>query len=316
MEISITSVPTLLDSSNGSFSLTTSPVSVGGTTRYSPSNRSARNPKVSLRRRCHSECLQLAPAASIGTLSDMKRNELLPEMHKNAFNSVLQNGSDHRYHTAHSHHNHHHLDNCHKIQWLNGSTVDIHPKENTKENIATVQAIEKNIKCQDVNNDLDELVGLKVEKINSYSMQNSDHLCTDKALLKHQEYLYKLNQEIDKKYCDILLDARKDSTSVLTTQTDDVVTSPIGQKTTLSSSELIHKRRARARRESEPVELCQRSSLSSTFRLNKCTGDDVSLANKKKNRKQNKKKLNKNTKPTTKCRYMTMEIETKTHKNT
>lgn len=249
MDFTITPSPTLFDGSKSAPSLSTS--SAGSAPSHLPSSaRRISHPRVVQRRRCRSECL-----APVVPSVDMKLGENLPELRHKSPHSVFRNNTSHqgqqRGSTAHGRKLFSILD----TRKLNGG-VPI--EENTKENIATGDLFGETDCCGE---DTDELTSLRTVCIRDFD------LYTDKALVKNQQYLYELNEEIDKKYFDVLSAARNDSKgSAVAVQKSD--------EDAMKDFQHEHKRRARARSESEPHDLYRPTPLMPM--LAKCSGNDVS----------------------------------------
>lgn len=158
--------------------------------------------------------------------------------------------------------------------------------ETKKENITSEDLFDMAaVLCDE---DADELADLKAYDLDKFHYSNFE-LQTDKTLLKNQQYLLRLNEEIDRKYSDILAAARNDSKGVYLPQSMTIVglTKQNVAKDRPMHGMLNgqHKRRARARSDSEPRDIYRLSPISPT--LIKSAGDDVSLQLKLKNQTQN-----------------------------
>lgn len=236
-------------------------------------------PRTVLRRRCRSECLQMAPAILRSSI-DCKLSESPTDSH--SYNKSAQlnrkNGIVQQYGT-----------NARKFYSIIDESVanNIH-KENSKENIATTDAFDRINSTSNTDTNSDKLTEFTPSDKNIPF--NFD---VNIELLKNQQYLYKLNEEIDRKYSDILSAARTESRKNLSNQQ-----SQQQQQQSLSivslkkhnGNNLIHdqyeynKRRLRARSESETHDTYRLSTLSSQTSSSsflsatpfKCSEDDVS----------------------------------------
>lgn len=188
----------------------------------------------------------------------MKLGENLPELRHKSPHSVFRNNTSHQVQqqrgpTANGR-------KLFSILDTRRSNGGLSIEETTKENIATGDLFGETDCCGE---DTDELTNLRSVCIRDFD------LYTDKALVKNQQYLYKLNEEIDKKYFDVLSAARNDSNgSAVAVQKSD--------EDAMKDFQHEHKRRARVRSESEPHDLYRPTPLMPML-LPKCSGNDVSF---------------------------------------
>lgn len=221
-------------------------------------------PKMTLRRRCRSECLQTAPIMNTSLDSYLDHlNELRVKLNfENGVSDIhITDGSIHAL-------NDDHVVNSNKMFSIIDSfrTSNLHD-ENIKENIST-DSILNELKNTHVD-DSELLDDLKVSS--DFGCENLAHLYTDQALLDNQKLLLKINEEIDKKYFDILNSARTGVEKTHINDDNKTVANGLGSKGKTEKN----RRRARSKSESEPHDILQ-SKLSSPLAVYRLGGDDVS----------------------------------------
>lgn len=226
-------------------------------------------PKMTTRRRCRSECLQMAPTSIPSLDSCLEHlNELRQKL--NIENTINE------------------TDDSNVTNFVSGEGMfsiidsfrgsDGH-NENIKENISADSTInELNNGITDDSKVLDDDLKNKGDDTD-FCSDEFNNLSTDQALIDNQTILLKMNEEIDKKYFDILKSARNDYDQ------GDTVSGKMAPDGDLQTNDhdakpaTENRRRVRARSESDPHEIYQ-LEISSSLAAYKCAGDDVSFISK------------------------------------
>lgn len=225
------------------------------------------HPRTVLRRRCRSECLQMAPAI-LRSAIDCKSTENPTDSRGSTKSAQLnrKNGIVQQQYGI----------NARKLFAIMDDAVanNIH-KENSKENIATDDAFDRINGTSTTDKNADKLT-----ELTSFDKNISFNFDVNVELLKNQQYLYKLNEEIDRKYSDIISAAR--------TESKQQPLSIVSLKKH-NGNNVIHgqyeysKRRLRTRSESETHDMNRLSTMSPQISSSllstapfKCSEDDVS----------------------------------------
>lgn len=230
------------------------------------------HPRTVLRRRCRSECLQMAPAI-LRSAIDCKSTESPTDSRGSTKSAQLnrKNGiaQQQQYGT-----------NARKLFAIMDNAVanNIH-KENSKENIATVDAFDRINSTSTTDKNADKLT-----ELTSFDKNIPFNFDVNVELLKNQQYLYKLNEEIDRKYSDILSAARTESRQQQQQQPLSIVSLKKHNGNNVIHGQYEYsKRRLRARSESETHDMNRLSTVSSQISSSllstapfKCSQDDVS----------------------------------------
>lgn len=240
--------------------------------------------KMPIRRRCRSECLQITSATNPSIESYLEHlSELRQKLHFETLNGTDETkpktviGS--------------HLNSINGGNLVNGkrmfSLIDSYcdndrHDENIKENISTDLIInEIKNKITDDTNVLDDL------KINGdytdFCCDDLTDLCADQALIDNQKLLLKINEEIDKKYFDVINSARNGQDQIETENNIDSTKLPLDDTLQTNGHDAKpateNRRRVRARSESDPNEIYPLENKPPLTEF-KCAGDDVSFISK------------------------------------